>query len=209
MKPIYEKLIGCPDEGFIVKEIHGIACNCPWHCHPEVELVLVQESQGYRIVGDDIQSLQRGDLVLLGPNLPHAYQHAGPIAVSPRAAHCILLQFEERLWSGLLKLPAMAPCASLARPRRRRIAHRRSYPQASGGAAHGDAASSRVASDRGVFGRARRVGAVAELQDDRRRRLHGPVDVPTNRNGSAASVNSSTKTIIVRFSLPRRPRWRI
>ncbi len=28
MKPIYEKLTGCPDEGFIVKEIHGKACNC-------------------------------------------------------------------------------------------------------------------------------------------------------------------------------------
>lgn len=109
MKAIYEKLIGCPDEGFIVKEIHGTACSCPWHCHAELELVLVRESQGYRIVGDNIQSLQRGDLVLLGPNLPHAYQHSAPIAASQRPAHCVLLQFEERLWSGLLELPAMTP----------------------------------------------------------------------------------------------------
>ncbi len=109
MKPIYEKLTGCPDEGFIVKEIRGKACNCPWHCHEEVELVWVRESQGYRIVGDSIHSLQRGDLVLLGPNLPHAYQHDGPIAAAQRSAHCVLLQFEERLWSGLLELPAMTP----------------------------------------------------------------------------------------------------
>ena len=107
MKPIYEKLTGCPDEGFIVKEICGDACSCPWHCHAEVELILVLESQGYRIIGDNIQSLQRGDLVLLGPNLPHAYQHTSPIVASKRQAHSILLQFEERLWSGLLELPAM------------------------------------------------------------------------------------------------------
>ncbi len=108
MKPIYEKLIGCPDEGFLVKEIHGDACNCPWHCHTEVELVLVLQSQGYRIVGDNIRSLQRGDLVLLGPNLPHAYQHKDRLSVRQPPAHCILLQFEKRLWSSLLELPAMA-----------------------------------------------------------------------------------------------------
>lgn len=108
MKPIYQKLIGCPDEGFAVKEIHGDACNCPWHCHPEAELILVLQSHGYRIVGDSIHSLQRGDLVLLGPNLPHAYQHRAPLSEQPLVAHCVLLQFEERFWSSLLELPIMA-----------------------------------------------------------------------------------------------------
>jgi AraC-like DNA-binding protein len=115
VKPIYEKLIGCPDEGFIVKEIHGPACNCPWHCHTEVELVLVLQSQGYRIVGDNIQSLQPGDLVLLGPNLPHAYQHAALLSDSQPPARCVLLQFEERFWSGLLELPVMLPVRRLLR----------------------------------------------------------------------------------------------
>ena len=109
MKPIYEKLIGCPDEGFIVKEIQGDACNCAWHCHTEIELVFVLQSQGYRIVGENIRSLQRGDMVFLGPNLPHAYQHTDRHVAKQTAPHCILLQFEERLWSGLLELPAMAP----------------------------------------------------------------------------------------------------
>lgn len=115
MKPIYERLIGCPDEGLIVKDIHGEACNCPWHCHAEVELVVVLQSQGYRIVGDNIRSLQRGDMVLLGPNLPHAYQHTDRFAVHQPPAHCVLLQFEERLWSDLLELPAMASVRRLLR----------------------------------------------------------------------------------------------
>jgi AraC-like DNA-binding protein len=115
VKPIYEKLIGCPDEGFVVKDIHGDACNCPWHCHAEIELVLTLQSQGYRIVGDDIRSLQRGDLVLLGPNLPHAYQHNDRRSRRLSSPHCVLLQFEERVWSNLLELPAMAPVRRLLR----------------------------------------------------------------------------------------------
>lgn len=113
MKPLYQKLIGCPEEGFAVKEIRGDACNCPWHCHPEAELVLVLQSRGYRIVGDSIQTLQRGDLVLLGPNLPHAYQHKDHLSDQPSTAHCVLVQFEERFWSSLLELPIMAPVRRL------------------------------------------------------------------------------------------------
>lgn len=40
-----------------------------WHHHPEFELTLTLNSQGQRYVGDDISAY--GDLVLLGPNLPH------------------------------------------------------------------------------------------------------------------------------------------
>ena len=46
--------------------------------------------------------------MLLGPNLPHAYQHKDRLATRRQPpAHCVLLQFEERLWSGLLELPTM------------------------------------------------------------------------------------------------------
>ena len=70
MKPVYQKLIGCPDEGLVVKEIHGDACNCPWHCHAEIELILTIRSHGYRIVGDNIQSLQPRRLGAFGAEPP-------------------------------------------------------------------------------------------------------------------------------------------
>lgn len=45
----------------------------PWHYHENYEFFLVNKSSGYRIVGDHIGDFKEGDLVFLGPNLPHVW----------------------------------------------------------------------------------------------------------------------------------------
>lgn len=42
-----------------------------WHFHPEFEIVYVPHGQGKRFVGDRMTRFNDGDLVLLGPNIPH------------------------------------------------------------------------------------------------------------------------------------------
>lgn len=45
-----------------------------WHFHPEYELTLTLDSEGKRFVGGSVEQYTDGDLVLVGPNLPHAWQ---------------------------------------------------------------------------------------------------------------------------------------
>lgn len=44
-----------------------------WHHHPEFELTLTLNSRGQRFIGDHIGTYDDGDLVLIGPNLPHTW----------------------------------------------------------------------------------------------------------------------------------------
>lgn len=110
MKPIFQKLTAEPPEGFAFKNVRAAGFDCPWHVHPEYELILVLQSNGYRIVGDNIAPLSAGDMVFIGPGLPHIWQNEPDDA----PVHLLLLQFEDRFLSdGLLRLPALEPVRRL------------------------------------------------------------------------------------------------
>jgi AraC-like DNA-binding protein len=60
-----------PDRSFILHhETQGFS---NWHHHPEYELVCIINGKGRRLVGDNIDTFGPGDLVLLGPFLPHSW----------------------------------------------------------------------------------------------------------------------------------------
>ena len=44
-----------------------------WHYHPQFELTLTVNARGQRYIGDHLGDFEPGDLVLLGPNLPHTW----------------------------------------------------------------------------------------------------------------------------------------
>ena len=47
----------------------------PLHYHPEVEIALVEQSSGVRIVGDSMEFFGPGDLVMVGANTPHIWKN--------------------------------------------------------------------------------------------------------------------------------------
>lgn len=44
------------------------------HFHPEIQLALIVKGKGYRFIGDNIDRFGPGDLLLIGPNLPHMFR---------------------------------------------------------------------------------------------------------------------------------------
>jgi AraC-like DNA-binding protein len=69
-----------------------------WHYHPEYELTLILEGSGKRMVGDSLEYFVPGDLVLLGPGLPHTW-----ISEEPSAA--VVIQFSEAFVAPFLQYP--------------------------------------------------------------------------------------------------------
>jgi AraC-like DNA-binding protein len=70
-----------------------------WHYHPEAELTYIVEGAGLRFVGNSIDSFRPGDLVLLGPNVPHTWQSTiSSDDQRSTSAEAIVIQFLPGLW---------------------------------------------------------------------------------------------------------------
>lgn len=80
-----------------------------WHFHPEYELHLVCATSGSYFVGDFIGQFSQGNLVLVGPNLPHNWVSELPDGVGV-ALRSRVMQFSagvvERLVAGFPELDA-------------------------------------------------------------------------------------------------------
>lgn len=75
MKPIFAKPPQRNRAAFQVREDVLEQLNTPWHFHEEYELTLIDYPSGKRIIGNDVDTFETQDLVLLGPNLPHSWKN--------------------------------------------------------------------------------------------------------------------------------------
>ena len=72
-EPIYESICFDPKYSFYW-HCHDFPHELArWNYHPEYELHLIRESCGNYFVGDYLGRFQAGNLVLIGPNVPHAW----------------------------------------------------------------------------------------------------------------------------------------
>lgn len=67
-----------------------------WHHHPELELTLTLNSSGQRFVGNHVGDYVDGDLVLIGPNLPHTW--ASRDRYNPTQPHVALVFWFRPEW---------------------------------------------------------------------------------------------------------------
>lgn len=110
MKAVEFRLPQDFDKSFIVFREAGKYFPCPWHFHPEYELVLVTKSTGRRMVGDHIGYFDEGDLIFMGSLLPHVWVNDARFihGQADEPADAIVVQFVENfLGDAFLGIPEM------------------------------------------------------------------------------------------------------
>ena len=99
-----EHLTVAPGASFRVQLRREPQFRFEWHFHREYELTLVTSGSGRRFVGDTIEPYQVGDLVLLGPEIPHTWQ-----SESAQWSEAVVVQFRrDFLGTALWRAPELA-----------------------------------------------------------------------------------------------------
>lgn len=74
IKPTFEKVEPAFGSSFSYRtydKTHLNKSHTFWHYHPEIELVYVNGGSGKRQIGSHVSYYRKGDLILIGSNLPH------------------------------------------------------------------------------------------------------------------------------------------
>ncbi|RJX72879.1 AraC family transcriptional regulator [Vibrio sinensis] len=85
---IYREIIDLDDDLFF--RAHGAPDQIiRWHYHPQYELHYIRDTNGIVYIGDHVGKFEPGQLVLVGPNLPHNW-----VSSLPEGVYC-----RERSWA--------------------------------------------------------------------------------------------------------------
>lgn len=110
MKAFLEQVPLCTGSSFLVREFNVPFFEAPLHFHPVYELTLITESRGKRFIGDHISDFGVGDLVFIGPSLPHFYRCTNDYYKNDSAlrARAIIIQHSENfLGEDFFSIPEM------------------------------------------------------------------------------------------------------
>jgi AraC-like DNA-binding protein len=94
------------DESFRLFEIKNADSGCSWHFHPEFQIGYVVQGRGERVVGDCVHAIESGEVVLLGPNLPHVWRYS--VGQDGQNVDAIAIHFrEDFLGNDFLRKPEL------------------------------------------------------------------------------------------------------
>jgi AraC-like DNA-binding protein len=93
IKASFEVLQPVNGQSFLFRNFDKSAFEAPYHFHPEYELTCILQGTGKRYAGSHMDDFTAGDLVLLGPNLPHCWK-LEPAKELQTEASAIVVQFD-------------------------------------------------------------------------------------------------------------------
>ena len=110
MKANFQKIIINEGLSFIAKKLELPRFDSEFHFHSEYELKYVIQSKGKRFVGDCVENFSEGDLVLLGPNIPHYWKNDSEYFESDdlNASAYLIMFSEDFLGKSFFSLPEMS-----------------------------------------------------------------------------------------------------
>lgn len=108
MRAQLEKIIPPSDASFVVDTL---VLPTPFdgllHYHPEIEIILIVDGNGERLVGDDFAPFGPHELAIMGSNLPHFWR--GKRGAEGTIRKVILIQFATEIFGdSLFKAPEFA-----------------------------------------------------------------------------------------------------
>ena len=97
MEIVYERIFVSHDHSFITRRLQMDSNLHKVHSHKNFELNFITAGSGKRIVGNSIMPYAEGDLVLMGPDIPHCWDPMG--TGNDTLPECIVTHFYENLIS--------------------------------------------------------------------------------------------------------------
>jgi AraC-like DNA-binding protein len=102
MKPYLEHIAASKEGSWTLFDRRLPAIPFEWHYNNEYELTLTLNSHGQRFVGDSIAPYGDGDLVLIGPRVPHTWCSSGDCGAGP-THQALVLWFSETFVQTLIR----------------------------------------------------------------------------------------------------------
>lgn len=87
-----------------------------WHYHQELELNAIIKGRGTRFIGDHVGAFTDGDMVLVGPNLPHVWKNDKEYYDNQESLQAELINFfflEDFAGKDFFQLPELQPIQKL------------------------------------------------------------------------------------------------
>ncbi|MET6996286.1 AraC family transcriptional regulator [Chitinophaga defluvii] len=92
LKASCEVLNPTSGQSFLLRKFNESAFDAPYHFHTEYELTTILKGSGKRFIGNHMADYEAGDLILLGPKLPHCWK-LNPDTSTKQVGSAIVVQF--------------------------------------------------------------------------------------------------------------------
>ena len=102
MKPYLEHIAASQEGSWTLFHRRLPAIPFEWHYNSEYELTLTLNSRGQRFIGDSMSPYDDGDLVLIGPTIPHTWCSSESAGAGP-THQALVLWFSEAFVQSLIR----------------------------------------------------------------------------------------------------------